>query len=143
MAYTTFLATTAEISLFLQSIDPGRDFEMSSANYETFRNKIHALAEVRILQWLNRTDLTPTTLAADEFLEAALNGATIMFVSNFFLYWKQQRMGRVIELNEMLVQILNPKIFTEEIKDLLRPHRYPKVGPVDRADETDEDELWA
>ena len=143
MAYTTFLATTAEISLFLQSIDPGRDFEMSSANYETFRNKIHAMAEVRILQWLNRTDLTPTTLAADEFLEAALNGATIMFVSNFFLYWKQQRMGRVIELNEMLVQILNPKIFTDEIKDMLKPYRLKMMGPVDRENETDEDELWA
>lgn len=134
MAYTPFLCTVAEIALFTKDV-VAADFGLTSEQFIEMRAIVHSAAEVQILQFLNRTDLTSAVLATFPIMEATLKHAAISLVSNFFVYWKAQKAGKVIQLGDLLVTLLSPEIFTKDLKEALWPHRIPKFGTID-PDET-------
>lgn len=130
MSFTPLLATWAEIQVFMNDIKPA-DFGMDATTFITMREMVHETAEAQILRYLNRIDMDSTDLSGDSIMAAMLKHATCMLVAKYFDYYKSARTGRVIKLDELTVQVLNPEIFSPEIKKLIGSYKYYTVYSVD------------
>jgi len=136
MSYTPVMATSAEIMAFNkdQSAD---SFGLLQSEWETAFEVLHAAVEGTILQYMNRTELTAADLAGSGYsvMAAVLKAAVIMYFSNWFMWMKSAKQGRVVSVTEGLAYLQEPKIFSQQIKDMLNPYRFPMGGAVSPADE--------
>lgn len=127
MAWSPVLATEAEVLLFTKDCKAGDFGAIEDDDFEDIRTIIHQSVEAQILTFVNRTELED----GNDFMAANLKMATLMMVSNVFTYWKQVRAGKVISLGDLLVKVLDPEIFTKEIKKLIQPYRIYQLCSVD------------
>jgi hypothetical protein len=136
MAYTVVMASKAEIMAFNADVTAA-SVGLTSAQFDVVFDVIHASVEAQVMNYINRQSLTAAILAGAGYaiMAAQLKLATIMLASNFFIWWKAERQGRVIQVNEGMAFLSETKVFTPQIQAMLDPFRIPACGAVSPIEE--------
>jgi hypothetical protein len=138
MTYSPVMATKAQIMAFNKDILAG-GFGLTSDEFAVTFDVIHEAVEAKVRNYLNRFDLTASVLASANYsttMLPPLRMAVIMIMGNFFVWWKAQREGRVVQVGEVSAFLNEPKVFTKQIKeDFLDDFRIPSCGAVSPVDE--------
>lgn len=121
------LASITEVMLFNKQIKPDT-FGLSANEFDTRIRLETELVTANILQYLNRTDLTADDLEADPVMANVLKYALINAVSNRLTFWKQNREGQIIKVDDMTIKPPTSDVLTKDIKEQLKRYRYPQFG---------------
>jgi hypothetical protein len=134
MAYDDAILVTAdEISLFYVGRVGNNDFGLTSVQFSNVISMLHEMAEKRILQYINRTDLEAEDLAANPAMAANLKFATIQMVSNAIKWFKRQFADEIVSVNDTQMVLKTPVsvMLDKEIESLIKPYRKVMIASVD------------
>lgn len=121
MAY----ATVADVKLFAGA--KAEDFGMAEADFDAFLGKLLEYAEAEMDGYLNHS-YTAEELAANPRLAAALESVAVRLVNNYLLVNLQARTSPIVTVDQFTVSFPDRRVFTDDLKEALRPYRYQKVG---------------
>lgn len=138
MSYTAVMASKSEIMLFNKDVT-AQGLKLTSAEFDTVFDIIHAGLEAQILNYMNRPTLTAMILNETAYIimKNQCKLATIQVASNFFIWLKQESQGRVIQVNEGIAFLQDSRIFTKQIQEMLDAFRIPGAGAVTPPEEED------